>query len=569
MLKHFGFSLALIFVVAGLVIFCGCSEESADGPEPDTTPPTVVATEPADGAADVSRSGPFWVLFSEEMDKESVVDNMSFQPDGSLDIGYNTYWEGDTIFITPSSSLAGATDYIITVSELSEDLAENQLSDDYLINFTTTSLEDITPPDVLSTTPDDGAVDVTSVITVEIEFSEPVSVPSYDLETQSFITFDPYPDNGDISVEGSTLILQNLVFPQDTTVEITILGGSGNITDLADNPLATDYGFSFVIAADDTRPTLVSATPSNGAAGVSTGLSEMIFNFSEPMYPEINMLPENIDARIENAVSVSGNPWNSDYTSMTVPVLSDRVAPGCTYWVRFAAEDMAGNRIDPDPTPYEFTTSGTVSYFPVDNGNTWYLSRSGPSYEKHYILNYTPGDGTFDIVYEDSTGSGCEVYDIWHMKKTSTEIQMLGRTGYDDGSVSEEMTWDSPLTFYKLPILDNLDEQWALDTGFDMHVIEGETDTTFSATLTGTVTMASAPVDIVFNEGVLQGTFKSCAKHNLSITISVAHPDSGSVIMAQIDEDKFLAPGVGVIKQITDDLESSGIDTLSVERWEY
>ncbi len=558
MLKRVGFSLVLIFVITGLAIFTGCSDESTDGPEPDITPPTVESSNPADGEADVSRSGPFWVLFSEEMDKESVEDNMSFQPDGSPDIGYNTWWEGDTIFITPYSSLTGATDYLITVSELSEDMAENQLGEDYLINFTTTSEADNTAPEVESTTPEDGATDVTAVITVEIEFSEPISVPSYDLETQSFITFDPYPESGYISVEGSTLILQNIVFPQDTTVAITILGGSGNITDLADNPLAADYDFSFGTAADDTRPTLVSATPSNGATGVSPNLSQMIFNFSEPMNPEINMIPENIDARMENAVSVTGNPWNSEFTTMTVPVLSDRIAPGCTYWVKFAAEDMAANPIDPDPTPYQFTTSGTVSYFPVDNSNVWYLSRTGPNYEKHYILNYTPADGTFDIVYEDYTGSEYQVYDIWHMKKTATEIQMLGRTGYDGESVdtTDVMTWDSPLTFYKLPVTDHLGESWDLDATFEME--------SQMATLSGTVTMGPALEDVVFNEGGLEGTFKSCAKHNLSITISV-----GATVIMTMDQDKWLAPGVGVIKQVTDESESSGIDTLTVEEWEF
>jgi hypothetical protein len=559
MFKRINLYVVLFFVIAGFVIFVGCSEDETEVPVLDTTAPTVLASEPANSAVDVSRSGPYWVLFSETMNEESVEDSLLFEGTGTVSknvgsylIDYNTYWRGDSLFISPYSFLNGNIDYIITASGSSEDLSGNKLGDNYSITFTTTSDEDTDPPTVLYTIPLDGAEDVTPVITIEITFSESIQIPSWDWDTQTFFTLEPSPNDGDISVEGPTLLLENLVFPQDTTVEVTLV--TRTITDLAGNTLAPSYTFSFDTATDNIRPTLVSATPSNGATGVSPTLSQIVFNFSEPMNPYFDMPPENIDARIEHAVP-DDPTWNAEITSMTVPLVSSYIAPGCTYWVEFNAMDMAGNPIDPDPTPYQFTTSGTASYFPVADGNTWYFHKEGTTdLEISSIQNYNPSSGTFDITFQGYNGSTWETHDVWHMQKTHTEIKMLGHDEYDNGIFEENWTWDSSLTLFKLPIIDHLDETWPLSTTFTV----GET----TATLSGTITMAAGLTDIIVTGNELEGTFKSCVKHTLSITITAG-------VNVILSDQRWLAPGVGCIKEITEDSNSSGIDTLIVEGWEF
>ncbi|MCD6379508.1 Ig-like domain-containing protein, partial [bacterium] len=282
MLKRANLYIALFFMIAVFVIFAGCSEDETEAPVPDTTPPTVLASEPVNNDVDVSRSGPFWILFSETMNEESVEDSLSLFTTGSISIGFGTYWHGDSLFVSPYSLLGGGAGYIITVSGSSKDLAGNQLGDDYVVNFTTTSEEDITPPTVISTIPEDDAMDVTPVITIEITFSEPIFIPSFDWYTQTFFTLNPPLSDGSISIDGPTLFLEDLVFPQNTEVEVTL---TTDITDLAGNPMAANYNLSFTTLSDNIRPTLVSATPSNGTTGISPNISQMVFNFSEPMNP--------------------------------------------------------------------------------------------------------------------------------------------------------------------------------------------------------------------------------------------------------------------------------------------
>jgi hypothetical protein len=132
---------------------------------------------------------------------------------------------------------------------------------------------------------------------------------------------------------------------------------------------------------------------------------------------------------------------------------------------------------------------------------------------------------------------------------------MLGRDEYNNGIFEENWTWDSPLTLFKLPIINHLNDSWPLLTDFE---IEGS-----SATLSGTVTIDAGLTDIIVTGDELEGTFKSCVKHTLSITIT-----AGGNVM-ELSDQRWLAPGVGCIKEITEDSNSSGIDTLIVEGWEF
>ncbi|MDD4858366.1 MAG: Ig-like domain-containing protein, partial [Candidatus Krumholzibacteria bacterium] len=149
--------MMLIFAAPLFVYACSSSSDSGDGAEQDTTAPTVLATDPDSGAVTASRTGPFWVLFSEAMDKDMFPDALAIAP-GPIDI--NTSWSGDTLVITPYVLLSAATSYTITVSGDCEDKHGNAMGDDCVIQFTTNSAVDNTPPEIVGTDPEDDETNV-------------------------------------------------------------------------------------------------------------------------------------------------------------------------------------------------------------------------------------------------------------------------------------------------------------------------------------------------------------------------------------------------------------------------
>jgi len=536
-----------LLITLMLMMTAACSEEETDKPsepESDTDPPGISATFPADSAVDVSRSGPFWFLFDESMNQDSVEDSCTFTPEVGT-VHYSNYWNGDTLFFAPHDILAGGTNHMITIGAGSKDLAGNRMGADFELFFTTTSQEDTTPPQVLSTDPADGATGVTPMTDIEIVFNEPIQVPSYNWDTQTFFSIIPdYPDDGYIQTEGNRLILGEVQLDQDTEVSINIM----DVTDLAGNPLVPLYSFSFRTAADNTRPYLLSASPSNGATGVPNTVDGIELAFSEPMNQDLE--PDSVDARVMNAVMTTGMEpaWNSTDSLLAIPLLSSVIGSGTTYWVYFGdAMDKAGNFIDPNPTYYRFTTSGDVDYFPMVEELPWHFTCTEGTpdswYTIKYIDNYNPGDGTFDLITLDMDFEA-DTSDVWHMQKTASTLWFISRQEYEDGVYQETWTWNDPLEYMKLPLEDHLGESWNFSTTFS---VGGAT-----ANISGTVTIGDQMVSMPAT-GYLEGSsFRNCIEHLLEVDIT-AGPESMSIV-----ERKWFSPAFGCMKEIS---EEAGSDT--------
>lgn len=131
--------LALLFLGA-----CGKIEEKPDvdggaddGADDDTTPPTVVSTEPGIDAADIARDGAITATFSEEVDAATFADD-TFQVaidgepiDGAVAV------DGAVATFTPAARLAEGTSYTATISTAATDLAGNPLAEPEEWTFTT------------------------------------------------------------------------------------------------------------------------------------------------------------------------------------------------------------------------------------------------------------------------------------------------------------------------------------------------------------------------------------------------------------------------------------------------
>jgi hypothetical protein len=132
-MKLLGLALLVGFVAA---IF-GCNQQ----PAPDTTPPAIVATDPADGARGVRKNVVLKVRFSEPMDP-ACTESAYGSYDPGLQPGDVTFsWpDAQTLVITPNDALAYSDDendkmYTFIIHKTACDLAGNTLPAQTVVHF--------------------------------------------------------------------------------------------------------------------------------------------------------------------------------------------------------------------------------------------------------------------------------------------------------------------------------------------------------------------------------------------------------------------------------------------------
>lgn len=110
-------------------------DEEENGAGEDHTPPTVVASVPADADVDVARNASIAITFSEPMDEALTEAAWSVEPS----IGCDFDWRGaSTILVCePSPELAPDTVHTVTLGAGAADLAGNALAAPFTFTFTT------------------------------------------------------------------------------------------------------------------------------------------------------------------------------------------------------------------------------------------------------------------------------------------------------------------------------------------------------------------------------------------------------------------------------------------------
>ena len=107
------------------------------GSAPDTTPPTVSSTTPADGATPVAVSVNFTATFSEPMDPLTITTATITLQHGATPVAGTVNYSGLDATFTPNASLAFDTLYTATISTGARDLAGNAMANPYAWSFTT------------------------------------------------------------------------------------------------------------------------------------------------------------------------------------------------------------------------------------------------------------------------------------------------------------------------------------------------------------------------------------------------------------------------------------------------
>ncbi|HEY8426747.1 MAG TPA: Ig-like domain-containing protein, partial [Sandaracinaceae bacterium] len=188
-------------------------------------------------------------------------------------------------------------------------------------------------PRVIATVPGNGASEVDPTTSIRIVFSEPVVAGSGTIELEADGAAVAL-DAPSASADGRELTVQpSAPLAGNTTYQATIAG----FRDLAGNAMASAHVVSFS-TSDPFAPTVVGATPAEGATDVSTGLSSIEIQFSEPMNAALGV------AELSGGPGTIGAPtWNG--ARATFPVSG--LAPNTAYRVALVGfADPAGNALD-------------------------------------------------------------------------------------------------------------------------------------------------------------------------------------------------------------------------------
>jgi hypothetical protein len=269
-------------------------------------PLVVISVSPAGGAAQVQVGTKVQAVFNRALNPLSLTPNSFSLVDAASNavpatVSYNS--SNNTAVLTPASPLVGPATYVARLAGGPSGVADGfgvTLTNDYVWTFTT-GVPDYTPPTVIATRPDSGANNGNLGGAVTVLFSEAVDATSVTTNTFSLRNST----NGLVpasvfyssSLRTATLIPSKLL-ATNAAYTATVKGGAAGVKDLAGNPLAADYVWSF---------TTVSPNPyGNGPGGPILVVTSTTNAFST-YYAEI-LLAEGLNSfAIQDVGSVTSN----------------------------------------------------------------------------------------------------------------------------------------------------------------------------------------------------------------------------------------------------------------------
>jgi len=246
------------------VSIAGCGRETIN--VPDTTPPHVLTTVPALGAAGVALGAPISATFSKPVTCSTLTTSTFtvFVAGGAAVAGAVTC-SGSTATFTPTSALVLHTLYTATITTGVTDLVGNIMAQNYVWNF-----EAVAGPSVVSTTPAAGATGLTFNPTISATF---LQLPALDPDSTGAalncttvtastftVTAPAGAVTGTIACSGATATFtptSPAILAAGTTYTATLTTGVQNVAGTA---LASSYVWTF--STDTTPPASCSTNPS-------------------------------------------------------------------------------------------------------------------------------------------------------------------------------------------------------------------------------------------------------------------------------------------------------------------
>jgi len=358
------------------------------GATPDTTPPTVSFTAPANGATAVDHNRLADVAFSEAMDPTTITTaTLSIKETISgTNVAGTVTPVGSSAIFRPSASLAYSTGYTGTVTTGAKDLSGNALASNYVWTFTTGAIPDTIAPTVSITSPTNTAIVVPINRKLGVGFSEAmdpltINTATFKLTRPGLIPFTVTSVPGTVTAVGpSATFTPATPLEFSTTYTATIIGGSGGVKDLAvpGNALATNFVWSFTTSAiaDIIPPTVSFTAPLNGQTAVPVNRIIHV-GFSEAMDPS-TITTTNFKVTGPGVTPVSGTvaavgtsatftpstplAFSTIYTATITAGVKDLAVPGNALANNYVWSFTTGAAPD--------NTAPTVSFTAPSNGQT-------------------------------------------------------------------------------------------------------------------------------------------------------------------------------------------------------
>jgi methionine-rich copper-binding protein CopC len=419
----------------------------------DTTPPKIQASDPADGATEMSpRDTSLEVRFSEPMDEASLEFTITprFGANDALpNEPFNIIWsENDTVVtLQPSVSNLVAEDTTFTLSVSAKDKAGNALSGDKEISFKM----GFDVPFLVSSTPADGATDVPGLSkgeTITLTFSEAVATNTFQIDTNfpSGCYDIPQWETGSLTVNFISCFLYD-----ENTYTFSYKG-----QDLDGHGFEGSISFSTV--PDTSPPSIHAHSPLNNATGI-------------PLQTNINIYfdDEMDEASTLAAVSSSsdlGCTWTLTVTKLAC--VSSNLQANTTYTIAVSTEakDTSGNNLCLGQCRDELTRSFNFRFSTIVTSTVGelrvnisgapdglakvkvtgpYSYSSGNLGSSRTLTNLTPGDYTI-TAEEFMTGlpnkPTCRIYTP--TPSSQTETVTAGQSATASVSYSYDVENDEP-----------------------------------------------------------------------------------------------------------------------------
>lgn len=320
------------------VITFGCKKDDNN----ISVNPEVISSAPANNSADIALNSKVSATFSVEMNPSSMTaSNFTLQQGTSIVSGTVEYVNKTATF-TPSANLVANVIYTATIKSGVADLSGNTLTSDYVWNFTTSGVVDITNPTVTLTAPLNNATGVASNKVIAITFSENMDPSTINASTFTLMQGSTAV-SGTVSYSGkvatftpSSLMTAGTVYTANISV---------GAKDLAGNALATNTAVEFTTSSSAANMAVVDL----GAAGNYVILAKTAIN---------NISTSAVTGDIALSPAATSYITGFSLTNATGYATSAQITG------KIFAADMA------DPTPINLTTA-------VENMITAYNDAAG------------------------------------------------------------------------------------------------------------------------------------------------------------------------------------------------
>jgi len=147
-------SLTMTMALLGLTLITGCSDDEPNGPAADTTAPTVLSTNPINGATGMALIN---VTFSESMSSSTIgLTSFTVKGPGATSVAGSVSYDAahNRALFVPTNDLALSTVYTATITGTAKDQAGNAIANQYVWSFTTFDATIDQLPVVLESTAD-------------------------------------------------------------------------------------------------------------------------------------------------------------------------------------------------------------------------------------------------------------------------------------------------------------------------------------------------------------------------------------------------------------------------------